>query len=53
MTQNVTVITAEAEHRTALIMSVCLQICLLAFEADMEKAFAAQLSQDKVGPVGH
>lgn len=28
-----------------------LQMCLLAFEADMEKAFAAQLSQDKVGRV--
>lgn len=26
-------------------------MCLLAFEADMEKAFAAQLSQDKVGQV--
>lgn len=26
-----------------------MQMCLLAFEADMEKAFAAQLSQDKVG----
>lgn len=26
-------------------------MCLLAFEADMEKAFAAQLSQDKVGGV--
>lgn len=24
-------------------------MCLLAFEADMEKAFAVQLSQDKVG----
>lgn len=29
-------------------LSVSLQMCLLAFEADMEKAFAAQLSQDKV-----
>ena len=28
-------------------------MCLLAFEADMEKAFAAQLSQDKVGSFGH
>lgn len=28
---------------------VSLQMCLLAFEADMEKAFAVQLSQDKVG----
>lgn len=27
-------------------------MCLLAFEADMEKAFAVQLSQDKVGGGG-
>lgn len=29
----------------------CVQMCMLAFEADMEKAFAAQLSQGKVGVV--
>lgn len=34
-----------------LFRCLCVQMCLLAFEVDMEKAFAHQLSQDKVGTV--